>query len=174
MTLRAMRTFLGLLLMATTLPSPAQTPAEAEAKMFTMGAGYEAYMGRWSRLLVPGYLSFVDAKDGQRFLDVGTGTGSVALTIEVTLPSSHVVGVDPSAGFIGVAKKSAKSSRAQFEVGDAQALRFGDATFDQTMSLLVMNFIPDHEKALREMRRVTRQGGIVSACVWDYNEGMQS
>src|SRR5262245_4759159 len=172
MTLRAMRTFLGLLLMATTLPSPAQTPAEAEAKMFTMGAGYEAYMGRWSRLLVPGYLAFVDAKDGQRFLDVGTGTGAVASTIEAGLPRSEVTGIDPSAGFIGFAKKNAR--RVQFEVGDAQKLRFADASFDQTMSLLVINFIPDHDKATAEMRRVTRPQGTVSACVWDYADGMES
>lgn len=155
-------------------PAMAQEPTEAEKKMFTMGAAYEAYMGRWSRLVVPRYLAFVDGKDGQRFLDVGTGTGSVALTIEGMLKSSEVVGVDPSAGFIGLAKKNAKTQRAQFEVGDAQAMRFGDASFDQTLSLLVLNFIPDHEKAIREMRRVTRPRGTVSACVWDYNEGMQS
>jgi SAM-dependent methyltransferase len=41
------------------------------------------------------------------------------------------------------------------------------------MSMLVLNFIPDHEKALAEMRRVTRPQGVVSACVWDYAEGMQ-
>jgi len=41
------------------------------------------------------------------------------------------------------------------------------------MALLVMNFIPDHNKAIGEMRRVTRPQGVVSACVWDYNEGMQ-
>jgi SAM-dependent methyltransferase len=147
---------------------------EAEARMFTMSAGYEAYMGRWSRLLVPAYMAFVGVKDGQRVLDVGTGTGAVASTLEAKLGSSEIVGVDPSAGFIGYAKKNARSSRASFEVGDAQALRFGDASFDQALALLVMNFIPDHDKAIGEMRRVTRPGGIVSACVWDYGAGMES
>jgi len=151
-----------------------QSAAEAEAKMFTMGSAYEQYMGRWSRLLVPGYLQFVGAKDGQRFLDVGTGTGAVAAAVEAALKSSQVAGIDPSAGFVGYAKKNAKSDRVQFEVGDAQALRFGDASFDQTMALLVVNFIPDHDKAIRELRRVTRPGGVVSSCVWDYGEGMES
>ena len=41
------------------------------------------------------------------------------------------------------------------------------------MALLVMNFVPDHNKAIGEMRRVTRPQGVVSACVWDYNAGMQ-
>jgi SAM-dependent methyltransferase len=90
------------------------------------------------------------------------------------MPSSQIVGIDPSEGFIAYARKNAKSGRAHYEVGDAQALRFKDASFDDTLALLVMNFIPDHDKAIGEMRRVTRPQGIVSACVWDYDAGMQS
>jgi SAM-dependent methyltransferase len=143
-------------------------------EMFTLGAGYEAYMGRWSRLLVPAYVAFAGVKDGQRVLDVGTGTGALAATLAATMESSEIAGIDPSAGFISCAKSNAGSSRARFEVGDAQALPYADASFDHTMALLVMNFIPDHEKAIGEMRRVTRPGGVVSACVWDYGAGMQS
>src|SRR5262249_40622747 len=69
--------------------------------------------------------------------------------------------------------KNAKSSRVRFVVGDAQTLKFNDASFDDTLALLVMNFVPDHRKAVTEMRRVTRPQGIVSACVWDYDRGMQ-
>jgi ubiquinone/menaquinone biosynthesis C-methylase UbiE len=146
---------------------------DAEAKMFSMSAEYERFMGRWSRLLAAKYIPFAGVKNGERILDVGTGTGSLASALEATVPSSEIVGVDPSEGFIGYAKKNAKSARAHFEVGDAQALRFQDASFDQTMALLVMNFIPDHNRAIAEMRRVTRPNGVVSACVWDYNSGMQ-
>jgi SAM-dependent methyltransferase len=149
-------------------------PTEAEAKMFSMGSGYEQYMGRWSRLLAREYVAFAGVKDGERVLDVGTGTGAVAATLAGMLPSSEIVGVDPSAAFIGYASKNAKSNRARFEVGDVQALKFADASFDHTMALLVMNFIPDHDKAIGEMRRVTRPGGAVSACVWDYDAGMES
>ena len=146
---------------------------EAEAKMFAMSAGYERFMGRWSRLLAPPFISFAGVKNGDRVLDVGTGTGSVAAAVEASMPASEIVGIDPSPGFIAHAQKNAKSSRARFEVGDAQALKFKDASFDQTLSLLVMNFIPDHNKAITEMRRVTRAQGVVSACVWDYDAGMQ-
>lgn len=167
-----------LLLSAFFLPSETMaatpTPSEAEAKMFAMSEGYDLYMGRWSRLVVPGYAAFAGVRDGERVLDVGTGTGSVASTLAAHLPSSEIVGVDQSAAFIAYATKNAKSARVRFESGDAQALRFGDASFDQTMSLLVINFIPDHEKAILEMRRVTRVGGTVSACVWDYGDGMES
>jgi ubiquinone/menaquinone biosynthesis C-methylase UbiE len=146
---------------------------EAETKMFAVSAGYERFMGRWSRLLAPRFIAFAGVKNGDRVLDVGTGTGSVAAAVEAANPASEIVGIDPSEGFITYAQKNAKSARAHFEVGDAQALKFKDASFDQTLALLVMNFIPDPSKAIAEMRRVTRPQGIVSACVWDYDAGMQ-
>ena len=93
--------------------------------------------------------------------------------MEASLPASEIVGIDPSEGFVAYARKNAKSSRVHFEVGDAQALNFKDASFDKTLALLVMNFIPDENKAVAEMRRVTRAQGTVSACVWDYDLGMQ-
>ena len=139
-----------------------------------MSAGYERYMGRWSRQLAPQYISFAGVKDGERVLDVGTGTGAMASTLAARLPASQVTGIDPSPAFVDAARKGAKSERELFEVGDAQALPFPDGSFDQAMALLVMNFVPDHVKALGEMRRVTRPRGTVSACVWDYDAGMQS
>jgi SAM-dependent methyltransferase len=146
---------------------------EAEAKMFAVSTGYERFMGRWSRLLAPAYIAFAGVKNGDRVLDVGSGTGSLAAAIEAGMPASEVVGIDPSEGFIAYAQKNAKSNRLHFEIGDAQALKFNDGSFDNTLALLVMNFIPDHNKAIAEMRRVTRARGTVSACVWDYGAGMQ-
>ena len=146
---------------------------EAEAQMFAVSAGYERFMGRWSRLLAPTYIAFAGVKNGDRVLDVGTGTGSLAAALEAGMPASEIVGVDPSEGFIAYAQKNAKSPRAHFEVGDARALKFKDASFDNTLALLVMNFVPDPNKAMAEMRRVTHPQGAVSACVWDYDAGMQ-
>jgi len=147
--------------------------SDAEARMFSAAAGYERFMGRWSRRLAPAYIAFAGVRDGDRVLDAGTGTGALAAALLEAAASGEVVGIDPSAGFVGHAASSLGSARARFEVGDAQTLRFGDSGFDHAMSLLVMNFVPDPRKAVGELRRVTRPRGVVSACVWDYGEGMQ-
>src|SRR3954452_24467811 len=91
---------------------------EAEAKMFAVSAGYERFMGRWSRLLAPAYIAFAGVKNGDRVLDVGTGTGSLAAAVEAGMPASEIVGVDPSEAFIAYAQKKVTSTRAHFEVGD--------------------------------------------------------
>jgi ubiquinone/menaquinone biosynthesis C-methylase UbiE len=166
----------SLCLMVTLLVTDAvaqNTLTQAEAKMFAASAGYERFMGRWSRLLAPHQIAFAGVKNGDRVLDVGTGTGALAESVEANMPTSQIVGVDPSEGFIAYAQKNAKSARVRYDVGDAQALKYEDASFDNTLALLVMNFIPDHNKAITEMRRVTRPQGIISACVWDYDQGMQ-
>ncbi len=159
---------------ASRTPPPTLTSrTENGSSMFSMGDGYEQFMGRWGAQLAPLYVAFAEVRDGDRVLDVGAGTGAVSLAIEAAMPSSQVVGIDPSAELLEYGRRRAKSARVRFEVGDAQALRFDAGSFDKTVAQLVMNFIPDHEKALREMARVTRPGGVVSACVWDYGAGMQ-
>jgi SAM-dependent methyltransferase len=55
-----------------------------------------------------------------------------------------------------------------FQVGDAQALPVANGSFDAAVSGLVLNFIPDQAKAVCEMKRVTRPGGVVAGYVWDY------
>ncbi len=146
---------------------------EKEAAMFSTSDGYERYMGRWSRRLVPVFIDFAHVGRYDKVLDVGTGTGAVAAGLVASHPSVTVVGVDPSEAFIAYARKHVDTDRTAFEIGDAQALRFADGHFDQAVALLVINFVPDHDKAIREMRRVTRRGGGVSACVWDYDAGME-
>src|SRR4030095_4167645 len=106
-------------------------------------------------------------------LDLGSGTGALTAAVAAVAPSSQIIGVDPAASYVAVAQARHPLDRVRFEVGDAQRLRFPDGTFDRTLSLVVLNFIPDPAKALDEMTRVTRPGGTVAAAVWDYGQGME-
>ena len=137
------------------------------------GDAYEPYVGRWSRLVAREFLGWLAVPPGGRWLDVGCGTGALVETILALAAPSEVVGVDPSPAFVAFARDRLKDPRARFEVGDAQALPAPPATFDAVVAGLVLNFVPEPEKALSEMARVARPGGTVAAYVWDYAEGMQ-
>jgi SAM-dependent methyltransferase len=144
-----------------------------EQAMFVESDAYERFMGRWSRRLAPLLVTFASVREGDSVLDVGSGTGALAFAMLEAAPSARVTGVDPSVAYVRYAQARTPGDRVRFQVGDAQALALPAATFDRTASLLVMNFIPDPAKALREMIRVTRPGGVVAAAVWDYGEGME-
>jgi SAM-dependent methyltransferase len=137
------------------------------AEMFANAIGYEQQMGRWSARLAPLYADFARVIDVGRTLDVGCGTGVLVKVIAGMTRTSEIVGVDPSQSFVDYARTQFDDPRVTFRVGDAMQLPFPSASFDQTLSLLVMMFISEPEKAANEMRRVTRPGGTVSACTWD-------
>jgi SAM-dependent methyltransferase len=118
-------------------------------------------------------LEFAGLGQPEGVLDVGTGTGVLASAVADAHPGATVTAIDPSARFVEAATDRSSNPRLRFQVGDAQALEFPDASFDATLSMLALNFIPDPAKALGEMIRVTRSGGVVAAAVWDYSEGME-
>ena len=152
---------------------PATTATErSQAAMFLEGDAYERFMGRWSRELAPPFVSWAGVRDGEDVLDVGSGTGALTAAVAAAAPSSRIIGVDPSAPYVAFARARRPAGHVDFEVGDGQRLRFADRSFDRTLSLLVLNFIPDPAKAMTEMIRVTRPGGTVAAAVWDYGGDM--
>jgi SAM-dependent methyltransferase len=149
-------------------------PAEGyQTAMFADAVSYEHFMGRWSRLIAPLFVEFSRIRDGDRVLDVGSGTGALSEAIVTLRPSCRIIGVDPSAQYSSFAESRKNSPNLKFEVGDAQKLAYPAAQFEVTTSLLVLNFIPDVSKAMAELRRVTLPGGTIAAAVWDYGEGMQ-
>lgn len=144
-----------------------------QQSIFEESEAYERFMGRWSRRLAPLLLKFASVTEGDSVLDVGSGTGALASALAEAIPSVRITGVDPSSAYVAHAQARTPGDRVRFFVGDAQALEIPNSTFDKTLSLLMMNFIPDPAKGLREMIRVTRPGGVVAAAVWDYGDGME-
>jgi SAM-dependent methyltransferase len=141
--------------------------------MFSEADAYERFMGRWSARLAPRFVAWAGVRDGEDVLDVGSGTGVLASAVALAAPASHIVGIDPAAPYVALARSRAATDHVHFEVGSGQQLRFADARFDRVLSLLVLNFIPDRDQALAEMIRVTRPGGTVAAAVWDYGGEME-
>jgi SAM-dependent methyltransferase len=152
---------------------PMMASSFGQDEVFSEAKAYERFMGRWSRALAPLLVRFAAVRDGDTLLDVGSGTGALSAALASAAPTSHIVGIDPSAPYVTHAQARHRSALTRFEVGDAQQMRFEDAAFDRTLSLLVVNFIPDAGRAVDEMKRVTRRGGTVAAAVWDYGEGME-
>jgi ubiquinone/menaquinone biosynthesis C-methylase UbiE len=135
-------------------------------------AGYEQLMGRWSRKLAPLFIDFAGLADGERILDVGCGTGSLTFEIPKAATVAEIAAIDFSPVFVQEALRRNTDTRIKIQQADACELPFQDQAFDRAMALLVLHFVPETGKAVAEMRRVVRSGGVVAAAVWDHYGGM--
>ncbi|MCQ1776541.1 class I SAM-dependent methyltransferase [Neorhizobium galegae] len=135
-------------------------------------AGYEQLMGRWSQRLAPQLIDFAGLQDGEKALDVGCGTGSLTFALPKAANLSEIAAIDYSPVFVEEAIRRNTDPRIRISQADACALPFEDGYFDRAMALLVLHFVPEADKALAEMRRVVRPGGVVAATVWDHLGGM--
>jgi SAM-dependent methyltransferase len=137
------------------------------------GEAYEPYVGRWSRLVAREFLRWLAMPAQSRWLDVGCGTGALSQTIlEVAAPRA-VTGIDRSDGYLAFARAHTPDGRVQFDLGDAQDLPVEPGAYDAVVSGLVLNFIPQPDRAVAEMTRAARPGGTVAIYVWDYAGRMQ-
>jgi SAM-dependent methyltransferase len=141
--------------------------------VWASGVGYEPYVGRWSRLVAREFLRWLAVPAGRHWLDVGCGTGALSEAILYAAAPSVVKGIDRSASYSAFARAHIRDERAQFDVGDAQALPVEAGTYDAVVSGLVLNFIPEPRLAVAEMARSAKPGGVVGAYVWDYAGNMQ-
>jgi ubiquinone/menaquinone biosynthesis C-methylase UbiE len=139
--------------------------------MFTGPAEvYDRFVGRYSPPLGRAMVEAARVRPGQRALDIGCGSGALVGVLAEVVGVENVAGVDPSEPFVEAAR--ARVPGARILVGSAESLPFEDGEFDSTLSQLVVNFLRDPALGLREMCRVTREGGVVAGCVWDYGGGM--
>ena len=142
----------------------------SDSQMFQKADAYERFMGRYSRSLGPEFARASRVERGQRVLDVGCGTGALTSVLSDLVGADRVAGVDPSEPFVEQCRGNVPG--ADIRLGPAEALPFDDGEFDRSLSQLVFHFVDDPAASVREMARVTRPGGVVSACVWDMTGGM--
>ena len=133
-----------------------RTPAEA----------YDRLVGRYGRELGRALIAAAGVQPGRHAVDVGCGPGALAAELVALLGAERVAAVDPSAPFVEACRQRLPGVRAA--VAAAEALPFEDDAFDHALAQLVVNFMTDPPAGVREMRRVTRSGGTVTAAVWDY------
>jgi SAM-dependent methyltransferase len=127
---------------------------------------YDRLVGRYSPQLASALIGFAGVEPGMRAVDVGCGPGALAAALAARLGTASVRAADPSEPFVEAFR--ARLPGVEVVVAGAEALPFADGMFDAALSQLVVNFMRDAEAGVREMARVTRPGGVVASCVWDY------
>lgn len=141
-----------------------------------IAAGYARW---WAPVLTPAVEELLDRAGSlveagaSRLIDIGTGTGQLALGAVARWPDVSVVAIDASAGMRAMADANAEQqlaaqdrSRFRTEVADADALPFRDSSFDLALSSFVFQLVPNRARALREARRVLRPGGSLAYVSW--------
>jgi SAM-dependent methyltransferase len=132
----------------------------------TSAEAYDRLVGRYSPQLASELIGFAGVEPGMRALDVGCGPGALTAALAERLGAASVRAADPSESFVEACRAWVPGVEAV--VAGAEELPFADGAFDAVLSQLVVNFIGDAQAGVREMARVTRPGGTVAACVWDY------
>lgn len=136
---------------------PERDPAEVYDELFV-----PALFAQWG----PRVAEAAAIELGQRVLDVGCGTGVLArAAAERVGPQGFVVGLDPNAQMLAVARR--KRSVVEWQLDRAEALPFDDASFDAVVSQFALMFIESKSTAITEMLRVLRPRGRLVMAVWD-------
>ena len=140
---------------------------------WSVGSIYEDFMGRWSRRLATQFVTWLGIPAGVHWLDVGCGTGSLTNAICSYADPASVVGCDPAESFIEFARGRCRDGRISFVTAGVERLPRRAGGYGSVSSLLALNFFPDPEAAVQEMRTMASPQATVSACVWDYSDRME-
>jgi SAM-dependent methyltransferase len=133
---------------------------------FADGQAYDRAMGRLSRIAGGRFLEWLSMPANLRWLDVGCGSGSFTELILQRGSPSAISAIDPSEDQIAFARSKSSAQQVDYRKGDAMSLPYDRGAFDVAIMALVIQYIPDPEKAMSEITRVVRKGGTVAAYVW--------
>jgi SAM-dependent methyltransferase len=125
---------------------------------------YSRFVGRYTDALAEALVDKAGVRRDDHALDVGCGPGAALEVLARRLGAERVAGIDTSKPFVEMARKRVPDANVQ--LGAAEALPFGDRSFDVVVSQLVVNFMSDARAGVSEMRRTARR--TVASCVWDY------
>jgi SAM-dependent methyltransferase len=145
-----------------------------EVRYDRIAEGYATYWSPVHRASTLALLAEVAADAGVRrlrILDVGTGTGAMAVEAAARWPLADVDAVDISAGMLAVAARTIAAAgeageRVRLTRAPADRLPFPDGAFDLALTAFVLQLVPSRPRALREMRRVLRPGGRLAYVGW--------
>jgi SAM-dependent methyltransferase len=152
-------------------PSTAPTsPSRAEAYLSAAPADYERHVGRYARRLAQLFLRAIGTYPGQRGLDVGCGTGGLTHEMAQLFGPENTRAIDPSPAFVERTRERVWG--VEVTEGRVEELPYPDAHFEVVMAQLVLDLPEKPGPGVLEMRRVSRPGGVVAGCVWDYGGEM--
>ena len=146
---------------------------DSKYDVWASGDPYERYVGRWSRLVAQEFIRWLAASEDGQWLDVGCGTGALSQAILELKKPEKVTGIDRSEEFVKTVRSKVVHPNVEFRTGDAQSIPVESETYDVAVSGLVLNFVPQPNQMIAEMKRAVKKGGMVALYVWDYAEKMQ-
>jgi ubiquinone/menaquinone biosynthesis C-methylase UbiE len=130
---------------------------------------YDRFMGRYSMPLAAHFIEFAGVQPGWKVLDVGAGPGALTTALVQMLGAEAVAAADPSPPFVEANQE--RHPGVDVQLAGAEDMPFTDDAFDAALAQLVVQFMNDPVRGITEMARVTKPGGVVAACVWDYDTG---
>jgi SAM-dependent methyltransferase len=145
-------------------------PTTNRASQFAAPADhYDRWMGRYAPTLAVELADASGVTAGMHVLDVGCGSGIGTSELCRRVGAENVAAIDPAPQFVTACRE--RYPGADVREGVAEELPWPDGAFDATLCSLVIAFMSDPERGVREMARVTRPGGSVTACMWDIGSG---